>query len=252
MIAAIHQPQYLPWIGYFDKMLKADVFCYLDNVQFKKNEWQNRNRIKTAQGRQWLTVPVTYRFPQRIHEVSINHAVDWRKKHFQSLISNYNKAPFFKEHLLFFEQVYARNWDYISELNIYFIEYIRAKLGLGEKPTALASRLKLAEDPTGRLIDICRAVGADTYLAGPGGAGYMDLEKFKTAGIRVITQDFQHPTYPQRFGAFVSHLSIVDLLFNCGPHSLEKILEINPLSTVQTERRQYAKDEYSGNRGSSG
>jgi len=223
MIVAIHQPQYLPWIGYFDKMLKADVFCYLDNVQYKKNEWQNRNRIKTAQGWQWLTVPVTYRFPQRINEVKINHAVDWRKKHLQALISNYSKAPFFKEYILFLEQAYAGNWEFISELNIFFIEYIREKLGLKDKPTVRASELKLSDDPTGRLIDICRTIGADTYLAGRDGARYMDLEKFKAGGVKVITQDFQHPVYPQRFGEFVSNLSIVDLLFNCGPQSIEMI-----------------------------
>ena len=234
MIVAIHQPQYLPWIGYFDKMLKADAFCYLDNVQFKKNEWQNRNRIKTSQGWQWLTVPVEYRFPQKINEVKINRAVDWRKKHFQTLISNYSKAPFFKEHVSFFEQAYARDWEFISELNIFMIEYIREKLGrLGDKPTVLASHLKLSDDPTGRLIDICKTLGAGTYLAGRDGSKYMDLESFKASGLKVITQDFQHPCYPQRFGAFVPNLSVVDLLFNCGPQSIEKILASNILITDQ-------------------
>jgi hypothetical protein len=234
VIIAIHQPQYLPWIGYFHKMLKADVFCYLDNVQFKKNEWQNRNRIKTARGWQWLTVPVTYRFPQRINEVKINHAVDWRKKHWQALISNYSKAPFFKEHAIFFEQAYTRDWEFISQLNIFLIEYIRTKLDLADKPTALASHLKLSDDPTGRLIDICRALGADSYLAGRDGAKYMELERFRDSGIRVITQDFHHPSYPQRFGDFVPQLSVVDLLFNCGPQSLEKILENDTMTTHQT------------------
>lgn len=234
MIVAVHQPQYLPWIGYFDKMRKADVFCYLDNVQFKKNEWQNRNRIKTAQGWQWLTVPVSYRFPQRINEVRINHAVDWRKKHLQALISNYSKAPFFKAHAVFLEQAYSRDWEFISELNLFMIEHIRTALNLADKPTALASDFKLSDDPTGRLIDICRALGADTYLAGRGGAGYMDSEMFKSAGIRVLTQDFQHPRYPQRFGAFVANLSIVDLLFNCGPQSMKMIYETNPSATDQS------------------
>jgi len=233
VIVAIHQPQYLPWIGYFSKLLKADVFCYLDNVQFKKNEWQNRNRIKTSQGWKWLTVPVAYRFPQKINEVKINNAVDWRKKHFQTLISNYSKAPFFKEHVSFIEHAYAREWEFISALNIFMIEYIREKLGLGDKPTVLASHLNLSDDPTGRLIDICTFLGADTYLAGRDGARYMDLDKFKAGGIRVLTQDFQHPRYPQLFGEFVSNLSVIDLLFNCGPRSMEKIIESNPVRTVQ-------------------
>ncbi|MDF1590721.1 MAG: WbqC family protein [Desulfobacterales bacterium] len=234
MIVAIHQPQYLPWLGYFDKVLKTDTFCYLDNVQFKKNEWQNRNRIKTSQGWQWLTVPVEYRFPQKINEVTVNNTADWGKKHLQAMISNYGKAPFFEENIDFFRDAYGKTWTSLSDLNIHMTEYIRKKLGMGDKPTVLASQLKLSDDPTGRLIDICVTLGADTYLAGRDGAKYMDLEQFKVKGLKVITQDFQHPRYPQRFGAFESNLSVVDLLFNCGPQSSEKILGRNILETNQT------------------
>lgn len=230
MIVAIHQPQYLPWIGYFDKMLKADLFCYLDNVQYKKNEWQNRNRIKTSQGWQWLSVPVSYRFPQKIHEVRVNNATGWAKKHLQALVSSYGKAPFFENYIDFFTDAYGRRWESLSELNIHMIAFIRSQLGLGDQPVVLSSSLAPGEDPTGRLVDICRALGADTYLAGRDGAKYMDLEKFKAAGLKVITQDFHHPCYPQRFGEFVSQLSIVDLLFNCGPRSRATILETNPLT----------------------
>lgn len=227
MIIAIHQPQYLPWLGYFDKMIKADAFCYLDNVQYKKNEWQNRNRIKTAQKQQWLTVPVLYRFPQKINEVKINNAVNWKRKHLQALITNYNKSPFFREYIGFFEAVYAKDWEFLSELNVYLIDQICDMLDLQAKRTVPASTLSLSDDPTGRLIDICKALGGDTYLSGQDGAKYMDLEQFNQQGIQVMVQDFQHPEYPQLFGDFVSHLSIVDLLFNCGPESLEKIKEYN-------------------------
>ena len=110
------------------------------------------------------------------------------------------------------------------------IEYIRDKLGLGDKPTVLASHLKLSDDPTGRLIDICKILGADTYLAGRDGAKYMDLERFKDSGIKVITQDFHHPSYPQRFGDFGPQLSVIDLLFNCGSQSRQKIIESNPVT----------------------
>ena len=96
MIVAVHQPQYLPWLGYFDKIDRADVFVLLDTVQFKKNEWQNRNRIKTAAGPQWLTVPVTYRFPQRIAEVGVNNRERWQHKQRQAIVSNYRKAPFWE------------------------------------------------------------------------------------------------------------------------------------------------------------
>ena len=223
MIVAIHQPHYLPWLGYFDKMLKSDVFCYLDNVQYKKNEWQNRNRIKTAQGVQWITVPVGYRFPQKINEVKINTAEKWRRKHLQALTTNYSKAAFFQDYIDLFEKAYARDWELISEFNIYLIEMMREILGLGHKPTTLASDLSVSEDPTDRLIDICLALGGDTYLAGESGADYMDLERFRTRGLKVAFQDFSHPVYPQLFGEFQSHLSMVDMLFNCGTESLEII-----------------------------
>jgi hypothetical protein len=223
LIVAIHQPQYLPWLGYFDKIIKADAFCYLDNVQYKKNEWQNRNRIKTAQGRQWLTVPVSYRFPAKINEVKINNTVNWKRKHLQAMITNYSKAPFFAEYIGFFEEVYSKDWELISELNVYLIGRMQEMLNIKEKRTVLASTLSLSDDPTERLIDICKTLEGDTYLSGQDGAKYMDLERFKANGIEVSVQDFIHPEYPQLFGDFASHLSIVDLLFNCGPETLERI-----------------------------
>jgi hypothetical protein len=219
MILAVHQPQYLPWLGYFDKMLRADVFCYLDDVQYKKNEWQNRNRIKTADGWQWLTVPVTYRFPQRIGAVGIDNTADWARRHLQALCTNYRRAPHFERTLPLFEEAWARRWEGIAELNLYLIERLREALGIAHKPAVRSSTLDCAQDPTGRLIDICRALGADTYLAGAGAAAYMDLGRFAQCGVRVVCQDFQHPVYPQLFSGFQSHLSVVDLVFNCGPES---------------------------------
>lgn len=209
-------------------MRRADVFCFLDNVQYKKNDWQNRNRIKTAQGWQWLTVPVHYRFPQKITEVTINNTVKWKKKHLQALISNYNRAPNFKQSLDIFERVYSENWESLSDLNIIIIKCLRTALGLDQRPTVNASDYDLAEDPTDRIIDICIALNADTYLSGQDGIKYMNMERFKQSGIRVVVQDFQHPVYPQVFEGFQSHMSVVDLLFNCGVKSLQKIEECNP------------------------
>lgn len=231
MIVAIHQPQYLPWLGYFNKMMASDSFCYLDNVQYKKNEWQNRNRIKTVRSRQWLTVPVQYRFPQKINEVTINNTVKWKRKHLQALITNYNKAPFFREYIGFFEDAYSKEWRFLSELNVYLIEKIYNILNLNKKTAVLASDLNLSDDPTDRLIDICKALGGNTYLSGQDGVKYMNLERFKKRGVKVIVQNFKHPVYPQLFGGFQSPLSIVDLLFNCGPKSIEKIMACNPFRT---------------------
>jgi len=223
LIVAIHQPQYLPWLGYFDKMFKADAFCYLDNVQYKKNEWQNRNCIKAGNGPQWLTVPVRYRFPQKIREVRIDNRASWRKKHLQTLRTCYGKAPFFQKYFYIFEEVYETNWEYLSDLNIHCAESIRRLLGIPLTRTARASEFELSENPTDRLIDICKTFGGDTYLSGKEGRCYMDVARFEERGMEIVFQDFKVPSYPQLFGEFQSHLSVVDLLFNCGPKSLNKI-----------------------------
>jgi hypothetical protein len=227
LIVAVHQPQYLPWLGYFDKIRRADVFCYLNDVQYKKNEWQNRNRIKTAQGWQWMTVPVRYRFPQKINEVYIDNAVEWKKKHLQAMLTNYNRAPYFKQVVAILEDAFFKEWEFVSELNVHLIESLKNLLNLDTKRSVCSSDLKLSEEPTDRLIDICKALGADTYLAGQGGMEYMDLERFEKNGLKVIVQEFKHPVYPQMFEEFQSHLSVVDLLCNCGPESINIICEAN-------------------------
>lgn len=222
MKVAIHQPQYLPWLGYFDKMDQVDAFVLLDTVQFKKNEWQNRNRIKTATGWQYLTVPILHRFPQRIGEVEINNRVPWARKHLQALISNYAPAPFFDVHRPFFEEVYHREWTLLLDLNLTILAYLVEVLKIRTK-LVLASSLALPdrEGATDRLIAICQALGAESYLSGVGGKNYLDLRRFEEAGIQVLFQAFQCPHYPQRFGPFEPNLSMVDLLFNCGGDSLQ-------------------------------
>ena len=221
MRVAVHQPQYLPWLGYFDKIDRADHFVILDDVQFKKNEWQNRNRIKTASGWQWLTVPVLHRFPQRISEVRIDGAAPWARKHWQALLSNYGGAPAFEAHRPFFETLYAREWRLLVDLSLATLGYLVDALGITTK-LVLASALDLPQ-PAGaseRLAAVCRALGADTYLSGAGGRDYLDLDPFDRAGVRVVFQAFECPVYPQRFGPFEPNLAIVDLVFNCGAESL--------------------------------
>jgi len=219
-VVAIHQPQYLPWLGYFDKLDRCDVFCLLDTVQYKKNEFQNRNRIKTADGWQWLTVPVTYRFPQRINEVGVNQTVDWQRKHLQALKTNYSKAPFFDTYYANFDKFYQKSYGMIVDVNVASIDLLVQLLGL-EGKLVLASSLQLeTEDPTLRLVEICKNLGGDSYLSGRDGAKYMDVDMFKNNQIEVLFQDFKHPQYPQCYAPFEPNMSVVDLLFNCGPESL--------------------------------
>jgi len=220
VIAAVHQPQYLPWLGYFDKISRADVFVLLDNVQFKKNEWQNRNKIKTAQGWQWLTVPVKYKYPQLIDEVTINNSVRWQHKHRQAILSNYSKAAHYHYLDEFLEEIFSCSWQLISQLNITGVRILARVLGI-DTPIFVASELdNFPKDPDDRLIAITRHFDADTYLAGEGGSQYMDLEKYDRSGIQVIFQDYKHPVYDQLFGNFEPNMSIIDLILNHGEKSL--------------------------------
>ena len=224
-VVAVHQPQYLPWLGYFDKLDRCDVFCLLDTVQYKKNEFQNRNRIKTADGWQWLTVPVTYRFPQRIYEVAVNQTVDWQRKHLRALKTNYSKARFFDWYYAKFEEFYRQPFELLVQVNVACIQLLMELLGL-ERKVVLASSLPVeSEDPTLRLVEICKALGGEFYMSGRDGANYMDADMFPAHYIEVLHQDFNHPEYPQCYGSFEPNMSVVDLLFNCGPDSLAVIKE---------------------------
>ncbi len=220
MIVSVHQPQYLPWLGYFDKIDRADVFVLLDTVQFKKNEWQNRNRIKTADGRQWLTVPVTYKFPQPIDEVGINNRDRWQHQQRQTILSNYRKAPCWESLDFFVEEILTPTWEYLASLNIFVVRRLAEILGIAT-PLYVASELPMfPEDPDERLIAITKHFGADTYLAGSGGRDYMDLDQYERNGIKVHFQEYHHPVYEQLFGSFEPFMSVLDLLLNHGQDSL--------------------------------
>jgi len=221
MIISVHQPQYLPWLGYFHKMQHSDAFVFLDNVQYKKREYQNRNRIKTKEGKMWLAVPVLNNgesYPS-ISSLRIDNFQRWRERHWRALSLNYARAPFFKDYSPFFEDVYKGEWEKLVDLNICLIKYMMGALGV-EKPLYLESKLGIRSEKTMRIIDICRALKADTYLSGIGGKDYLAEEQFNSSGIKLVYQDFRHPQYPQCHGPFIPYLSTVDLLFNCGRDSL--------------------------------
>lgn len=220
MIVTIHQPQYLPWLGYFDKINSADIFVLLDDVQYKKNEWQNRNKIRIANGWQWITVPVKYKFGQKTNQVKIDNNRDWQKNHYKSLVINYNKATYFKNYEPFFETTYNTAWEYLVDINIHFIEHLVALLGITTK-LVRASQLKLKGQKTKRLVNICRELEASIYLSGRGGKEYLVLNQFEREGIEVLFQDFRHPIYRQAYNNFEPFMSVVDLLFNYGHKSLE-------------------------------
>jgi hypothetical protein len=224
MKVAIHQPQYLPWLGFFDKMDQSDIFVLLDDVQYKKNEWQNRNKIRNAEGWQWLTVPVLYDFGQKINEVKIDNRRDWREKHMKSLELNYSKAPYFKDYSSFFREVFEKEWEHLAELSIYFISGLKDLLGI-ETKIIKSSRLNITTEKTDRLVDLCKKLEADVYLSGAGGSDYLDESAFAQSGIKLEYQKYTHPEYDQVYKGFYPHMSVADLLFCCGDKGLDIIRE---------------------------
>ena len=216
MILAAHQPQYLPWLGYFDKMARADRFVLLDTVQYKKNEWQNRNRIRTAAGWRWLTVPVHARYPSRFDEVGADETAPWRRKHIATLRQAYARAGHRDDILPAIERLLQRPLHRLAEINIEAIRLLADLLEVRTE-TILASTLGgIPDGPDARLIALCRRFGADTYLAGAGGRDYMDLAAWRRAGITVTFQEFTGPAYTQCHPGFEPNLSAVDFLVHCG------------------------------------
>ena len=223
MKVAIHQPHYLPWLGYVAKWAAADCFIFLDTVQYEKNGWQNRNRIKTSQGPQWLTVPVQARLATAIRDVGVDAAQPWAARHLRAIELAYARAPHFARYRDGLGAFYARAWDRLAPLAAASAEWLARALGV-TTPVTLASALDLGPAPVGdataRLVALCRAVGADTYLAGRDGARYMDLAQFRTAGIAVEAQEYAHPVYAQLHGEFVTALSALDILLMHGDEAL--------------------------------
>lgn len=224
MIVSIHQPDYLPWLGFFDKISLCDVFVLLDNVQFSKNYFTNRNKIRTSQEWTWLTVPVLTKgkSDQKIDEVKINNISEkrWAEKQWKSIEQNYRKAPFFSEHADFFYQLYSKEWDSLTELNKTIIYYLVDAFGIKTRICEVAE-IGAKGNGTGLLFDICQALGANTYLSGAFGKEYLDETLFTNHGIKVIYQEFLHPEYKQVFEPFIPNMSAIDLIFNYGNQSLQ-------------------------------
>lgn len=226
MLVSIHQPEHMPWLGFFEKLLRADVFVLLDDVQFSKGDFQNRNRVKGQGGAQWLTVPVAHGFGQKINEVE-TAGDGWREKHWKTLRSCYARAAHFETYAGEFEEFYARPWTKLSELNVEAIRLL-ARAFRVEKEFVFSSALGAAGQKSELVLNICKAVGATHYYSGRAGSTYLDADAFRREGVEIVVQNFEHPTYEQLFmkeQGFVPNLSAVDLLFNCGAEGLNLISE---------------------------
>ena len=228
MILTAHQPVYLPWLGLFHKIALAETFVYFDQVQYLPKDWMNRNKIRTKSGSIWLTVPVLrkgYR-DLKTSEIEINNSIDWQKKHLRSISLNYKKSPYFENYIPFFEDVYSRKWKFLGELNEYMLKWFLDELGI--KVNFLnANDFKFQGEKSSLILNMCKELNASTYIFGMLGKDYADVQEFEKNNIGLIFQNYNHPKYSQLYSEFVSHLSVIDLLFNHGPKSLEIILSNN-------------------------
>jgi hypothetical protein len=220
MKVAIHQPHYLPWLGYLAKWAAADLLVFLDTVQYEKNGWQNRNRINTKDGPRWLTVPVRARLGTPIAEVEIDTRQDWARRHLHAIEHAYAQASHFRRYAPALASFYAESWTRLAPLAMASARWLATAVGIAT-PSRAASELGVsATDPTARLVALCRAVGGSVYLAGRDGARYLDRAQFKAAGIAVRAQEYTHPVYAQPRGEFVPFLSALDLLLTHGDEAL--------------------------------
>jgi hypothetical protein len=229
MIVAIHQPNFVPWLGYFDRMIGSDLFVLLDHVQFERRNYQNRCLVRLEDEGKWITVPVVQvSQKERIVEKAIDNPADvggtrwWGPNHFLTLRYAYRKAPYFDLYASRLQELLHARWDKLIDLNLATLEFVRDALDI-RTPMVRSSELQVEGQKSALLLAICRKVGASAFLGGMGGSReYLDKEAFAAAGMGVVWQQFDHPVYTQPGAApFMKGLSVLDLLFNCGPRSAE-------------------------------
>lgn len=228
MIVSIHQPHFLPWMGYMNKVMNSDKFVWLDTVQFRKNYFQNRTKIKSITGvTLWLTLPVHNHLGDLISNIRISESA-WKKKIIGKIHANYSKAPYYSKYSDALYEVWAGcESDSLADINLVTFMHLKELLNI-QTDISLASEMQIqSSDPTGRLVEICRKLGATAYIAGRGGKDYMNLALFEKENIKVIWQDFDpgKVSYSQIGDGYVAGLSIIDCLFNVGQGAAENLTQ---------------------------
>ena len=220
MLVAIHQPHYLPWLGYLHRMAQADLFVVLDHVQFERGNYQNRTRVRINGAPQWLTVPVQqHSQKERILDKRVENRLDWARAHFETLRRAYAAAGFFGAYAADLRAIYSTQWERLVDLNDALLEVLRRAYDI-RTPLVKSSSLAVDGQKSELVLNICKAVGASALLVGLGGSReYLDRAAFAAAGIELQFQEFTHPRYTQRGPGFIAGLSAVDQLFNCGPQT---------------------------------
>jgi hypothetical protein len=224
MTVSAHQPLFIPWIGYFDKINQVDLFVFLDDVQFTSSGWIRRNSIKGNNGSQNIYVPIIKikeMWDKKINEVKIDNQMDckWKRMHLKAFQLNYGKATYFEEIFALMIKIYERPYESLSNFNISLIKLICDYLRI-ETKLVLSSELSIKGSKTDLIIDTCFKTNATSFMLGMGGSrDYADRKKMESAGIKFVEQNFKHPSYNQLFREFIPNLSIIDILFNEGPNA---------------------------------
>lgn len=222
MTVAILQPSYLPWLGYFDLMARSDQFVFLDDVQFTRRDWRNRNKIRTRDGWAWLTVPVIqkHKFDQSLLETKIDNSSNWKEKHRRTIRNHYAKAPYLDLYFPYFETIFNKEWVFLVDLCLETTQHLKKILNI-TTPTQRSSRMEIAETKAERILAICNQLGTTHYLTGDAAKNYLSQEDFLKHNVHLEYHNYRHPVYAQQFPEFVPHLSVIDLLFNHGEKSLD-------------------------------
>ena len=219
MIIAVHQPNYLPYIGFFDKMKRADIFVIYDDAQFNKEDFQHRNRIRIYHGWKYLTVPVEKKHIPikdiKIRNECMTKGRTWQETHLKGIRDSYKDTPYYRSYEDRLETIYATKHDKLVDVNMEIIHFLKDAFDIETKIT-FTSELGFKSRSTERLIEITGALDGAVYLSGPAGRDYLDVSLFERSGISVEFQDFKHPVYKQRYGGFIPNLSAIDALFNMG------------------------------------
>lgn len=217
-IVSIRQPGYLPYMGFFKKIQSVDTFVFLDDVQYSRSDWDNRNKIRTPEGSMWLTLPILNKSGKLLNQIEIDNSKDWLYKHKAAIKFNYESCPYFDLYWEDIQNILDKSYTKLIDLNISLINYFISVLNIDTK-TIFSSELNIQSAGSQKLLEICSSLKADTYLSGELGQNYLDEKIFENENIKIIYEKFEHPIYRQKYSEFVPNMSIIDLLFNEGENS---------------------------------
>lgn len=230
MIVSAHQPSYLAWLGYFHKVSLCDVFVYYDNVDHSKRDFTTRNKIKTSQGPMWLTVPVKKGPTKKIVDLSIDNKTAWQRRHLKGIQTCYGKSEYYDSYANRLEEFFQKSYGNFADMNFDLTKLLLELLGLRVEMLR-SSQMGTTGAKNDGIYQMLEILGAKKIVLGVNGWDYVNLEEYRRRGIRCYFQDYKHPEYKQMFGEFSPFMSVVDLIFNCGPNSLAVIKSKNVLKS---------------------